>query len=79
MKTLWTGVCPRSIFREGDITLGSLPGKREEQQLSCLMGKAFLKHFQNVADWGHSSFPSPRLLRESQVEGRVGVKGLAGD
>lgn len=41
------------------------------------MGKTFLKHFQNVADWGHSSFPGPKLLRESNRR-EVGVKGLAG-
>lgn len=75
MKTLWTGVCPCSIFREGGITRIITRREREEQELSCLTGKTFLKHFQNVADWGYSSFLGPRLLKGSQIEGRGERKG----
>lgn len=79
MKTLWTGVCPCSIFREGEYHFRIITRRERGAAIVLSHGEDIFKTFSKCGRLGALQLPRPQATERESNRREVGVKGLAGD
>lgn len=79
MKTLWTGVCPCSIFREREYHFRIITRRERGAAIVLSHGEDIFKTFSKCGRLGALQLPRPQATERESNRREVGVKGLAGD